>query len=77
MAQKGKHLRTVDDVLDVIGVDRAMKLAGVKAPTAPMNWRRVGRLPVRSYLALIADLENKGFTASPALWSMREARIAS
>ena len=77
MATKGKHLRTVDEVLDVVGIDRAMKIAGVKAPTAPINWCSRGRLPPRSYLAFNAELASRGFTASPALWSMLQARVAS
>jgi hypothetical protein len=77
MATKGKHLRTVDEVLDVVGIDRAMKIAGVKASTAPIMWCSRGNFPPRSYLAFNAELTSRGFTAAPSLWGMREARIAS
>ena len=74
MASKDKHLKTAGEVLEVIGVDRAMKLARAKSVTAPGTWRWRNRFTPRSFLAFQIELSNMGYSAPAALWGQFEHR---
>lgn len=69
MAAKRKPLLTiVDAVLEVIGLERARTLAGVKGRTSPLMWKKRQGFPPTSYAAMTAALTLHGYIADPSLW---------
>ena len=68
---KQKTLHTVGEVLAVLGDDRARKIAGVKARSAPSMWANRRKFPADTYLALTSELKRLGYTAPAALWGQK------
>lgn len=72
MAAKGKQLlKTVDEVIEVLGGDNAVgTLLGVDY-RHPWNWRTRKNFPPDTFLALTIALDHKGRAADPGLWRQR------
>jgi hypothetical protein len=70
---KRKTLTTVREVLAIVGEDRARKIAGAKARTAPGTWAWRRKFPADTYLAFAAELKRLGYTAPPSLWGQKAA----
>lgn len=65
-----KRLKTVGDVIDILGTQRLMQLAQARAPNTVAMWKMEGRFPARTYVVICAELLRRGLEAPPALWGM-------
>jgi hypothetical protein len=66
------ELTTVDAVINELGGTSATaKITGRKDQHVS-NWRAARRLPANTFLILQAELRERGKTAPPSLWGIRE-----
>lgn len=69
-----RQVKTVAEVLNLIGEERAMEIAGVRWSSALRNWiSREKRFPPDTYVAFVGILNRQGYTAPPSLWGMKSA----
>ena len=73
MRSMERPLATALDVIDAFGgVPALAAFAGVDYRAA-FNWKATGKFPSRFYVLMSDELERRGLSASPALWSMVES----
>ena len=71
MAANGKHLKTVDDVIEALGGDGAVKVLFNVDYRHLWNWRDRCGFPPDTFFAMTTKLHRAGKTADPRLWKMR------
>jgi hypothetical protein len=63
-------LRSVDDVVRVLGADYVRELTGAN-PKQLWNWTgRFRQFPARTYVVLNRALQRRGYQAPARLWNM-------
>ncbi len=72
-----KNLRTVRQVLDVLGGStETAKVCGV-TPAAASNWLAVGTIPAKHYLAITKRLSQNGIRVDNSVFFPKKTRRAS
>jgi len=67
-----KEIRTVAGVIRALGGLHAVAKLTRRGPTAVHNWKALRRFSAPTYWLLTEALTERGFTASPKLWSMQQ-----
>jgi hypothetical protein len=65
-----KNLRTADEVVHVLGLDRVCELTEANPKQAWHWYGRAGVFPARTYVVLKRALKRRGCRAPDYLWSM-------
>lgn len=66
-----KTCRSIDHVVEVLGVEMICELTGANRRQA-WNWYgRAGMFPANTYVALTRALRSRGYTAPARLWNMK------
>jgi len=66
------ELTTTTEVMDALGGNAAVAEITNSTPKAAWNWRGFETFPANTYLAMTQALAERGFSAPPSLWGMRE-----
>lgn len=70
-------LRTVQEVVAVLGGNERVAATLDTTNNAVSNWRARGAFPAHTYLALQALLKRRGYRAPGSLWAMTRAKRVS
>jgi hypothetical protein len=62
--------QTAADVISSLGGLSAVAELTRATPKSVWNWKKSGRFPAKTYLALISALAHRGDTAPNTLWNM-------
>jgi hypothetical protein len=73
---KSTSLRTVQEVVAVLGGNEHLATTLGTTNHAVSNWRARGEFPAHTYLALQAMLKRRGYRAPGSLWAMTRAKRA-
>ena len=68
------HLRTTLQVIEALGGYHAVATLTGRTPNAAENWKRHLAFPADTYLVMTDALSDKGFSAPPSLWKMRQPK---
>lgn len=71
------QIQTIDEVIAVLGGIAAVARLTNRSQPNVHNWRYAGRFSARVYKVMIDALEQRGLTASPALWGVEENETAA
>lgn len=69
-------LKTVDAVMDALGGTQHVANLTSSKPSAVSMWRKAETFPSNTYVALTQALRERGKTAPPSLWNMKELHEA-
>ena len=83
-----RPLSTASAIIDALGgnvpflaiINQGVPLQEQRRTTHASNYRSTGRLPPDTFLIVMAALEQRGLTAPPSIWKIREpkkARVAA
>lgn len=77
IAEDRPELTSADAVFEALGgMDAVLELTGARYKTAHV-WKQIGSFPSKFYVLMTAELERRGYSASPDLWDMRQPARAS
>jgi hypothetical protein len=68
-----KRLSTTVDVIAALGGIQAVADLTARKYTAAHNWKKAGRFPANTYVALTRELGRLGLTAPDSLWDQAVA----
>ena len=67
-----REIKTVAEVLDLLGGNQGVALLTHATHKAVSNWRQAKKFPANSYLIINERLRQLGYTAPTTLWAMRQ-----
>lgn len=68
-----KLLETAAEVMDALGGNEAIEILTGSKPSAVCNWRKFGKFPSNTFVAMTAALAKQRQRAPEVLWGMRRA----
>jgi hypothetical protein len=66
-----KPLKTVADVFEALGGNGGLEGITGSKPSAISMWKKAGKFPSKTYLAMTTALHAKGKAAPASLWGMK------
>jgi hypothetical protein len=72
-----RELHTTSEIMDALGGTQAVADLTGRKYSAAFNWRTIGAFPANTYVVLWTALHERGYSAHPRLWGMKEPERAS